>query len=146
LESPTSFARLQVNGNRSSPAEIIEIKEGASTRIAECNDDKAGIHLTKDLTYLQRGTEVLDYLLLTQQVWNIPALSPKMVGGFTTQNTDAEWSDARECYAAVLLWDYYKATGNAEYLERSVAAARSLLRLRRGRTGPTRAISTNPAR
>jgi len=30
LESPNSFVRLQVNGNRSSPAEIIEIKEGAS--------------------------------------------------------------------------------------------------------------------
>ena len=82
--------------------------------------------LTKDPTYLERGKEVLDYLLLTQQVWNNPALSPKLVGGFTTQNTDAEWSDARECYAAVLLWDYYKATGDAEYLERSVAAARSL--------------------
>jgi hypothetical protein len=63
--------------------------------------------------------------LLTQQVWNNPALRPKVVGGFTTQNTDAEWSDAREAYAATLLWDYYKATGNSEYLERSVAAARS---------------------
>jgi hypothetical protein len=48
-----------------------------------------------------------------------------MVGGFTTQNTDAEWSDARESYAAALLWDYYKETGTQEYLERAVAAARS---------------------
>jgi hypothetical protein len=45
--------------------------------------------------------------------------------GFTTQNTDAEWSDARQGYAATLLADYYQATGNIEYLERSIAAARS---------------------
>jgi hypothetical protein len=82
--------------------------------------------ITNDPKYLSTGTHVLDYLLLTQQVWNNPALSPKMVGGFTTQNTDAEWSDAREAYAAVLLWRYYQATGTAEYLERAVAAARSI--------------------
>lgn len=81
--------------------------------------------VTKNHEYLQQGVQVLDYLLLTQQVWNNPAFSPKVVGGFTTQNTDAEWSDARQGYAAVLLWDYYKATGNQEYLERAVAAARS---------------------
>jgi hypothetical protein len=81
-------------------------------------------HATKDRQYLKLGTRVLDYLLLTQQVWNNPAFSPKVVGGFTTQNTDAEWSDAREAYAAVLLWDYYKATDEREYLERAVGAAR----------------------
>jgi hypothetical protein len=74
---------------------------------------------------LEAGTRVLDYLLLTQQIWNNPALSPKLVGGFTTQNTDAEWSDARESYDAALLWNYYRATGSQEYLERAVAAARS---------------------
>jgi len=82
---------------------------------------------TGNREYLAQGTQVLDYLLLTQQVWNNPAFSPKLVGGFTTQNTDAEWSDARQGYAAVLLWDYYKATGEQEYLERAVAAARSTL-------------------
>ena len=81
--------------------------------------------LTSDAKYLQLGTQVLDYLLLTQQVWNNPAFSPKLIGGFTTQNTDAEWSDARQGYAAVLLWNYYQATGELEYLERAVAAARS---------------------
>lgn len=80
---------------------------------------------TRQRKFLDLGTHVLDYLLLTQQVWNNPAFTPKLVGGFTTQNTDAEWSDARESYAAVLLWDYYKATGREEYLERAVAAARS---------------------
>lgn len=81
--------------------------------------------ITHSLEALKAGTRVLDYLLLTQQVWNNPALSPKMVGGFTTQNTDAEWSDAREAYDAALLWSYYRATGSQEYLERAVAAARS---------------------
>lgn len=82
-------------------------------------------HVTHDPKYLETGKRVLNYLLLTQQVWNNPAFTPKLVGGFTTQNTDAEWSDARESYAAVLLWHYYEATGNQEYLERAVAAARS---------------------
>ena len=80
---------------------------------------------THDPQYLSTGKRVLDYLLLTQQVWNNPALTPKFVGGFTTQNTDAEWSDGREAYAAVLLWHYYEATGSQEYLERAVGAARS---------------------
>jgi hypothetical protein len=82
-------------------------------------------HLTKDKAYLETGREVVDYLLLTQQVWNHPLLSPRLLGGFTTQNTDAEWSDARQNYAALILLDYYNETGEQEYLERSVAAARS---------------------
>ena len=81
--------------------------------------------VTKKREYLDRGTKALDYLLLTQQVWNNPSFSPKLLGGFTTQNTDAEWSDARQGYAAILLFNYYRATDNVEYLERAVAAARS---------------------
>ena len=81
--------------------------------------------LTHKPEYLGKGTQVLDYLLLTQQIWNNPAFTPKVMGGFTTQNTDAEWSDAREAYEAVLLWNYYQVTGNPEYLERAVGAARS---------------------
>jgi hypothetical protein len=75
--------------------------------------------------YLERGSEMLDYLLLTQQVWNNPMFTPKLLGGFTTQNTDAEWSDARQGYAAIVLANYYQATGRIEYLERAIAAARS---------------------
>lgn len=81
--------------------------------------------LTGQPKYLQTGQRVLDYLLLTQQVWNHPLFAPKLLGGTTTQNTDAEWSDARECYLATLLLDYYQSTGRLEYLERAVAAARS---------------------
>jgi hypothetical protein len=75
--------------------------------------------------YLDSGTQMLDYLLLTQQVWNNPMFTPKLLGGFTTQNTDQEWSDARQGYVATLLADYYEATGRFEYLERAIAAARS---------------------
>lgn len=82
-------------------------------------------HSTGQEQYLERGTQIADYLLLTQQVWNHPLFSPKLLGGTTTQNTDAEWSDARQCYLATLMLDYYQATGRMDYLERAVAAARS---------------------
>ncbi len=82
-------------------------------------------HLTREAKYLEEGQQVTDYLLLTQQVWNHPLFSPKLLGGTTTQNTDAEWSDARQCYLAMILFDYYQDTGRLDYLERSVAAARS---------------------
>jgi hypothetical protein len=81
--------------------------------------------LTHKPEYLESGTRMLDYLLLTQQVWNNPMYTPMLLGGFTTQNTDQEWSDARQGYAAIVLADYYEATGNFEYLERAIAAARS---------------------
>jgi hypothetical protein len=81
--------------------------------------------VSHDRKWLELGVQVLDYLLLTQQVWSPPGFDPKLVGGFTTQNTDAEWSDARQGYGAALLWDYYQATSEPEYLERAVAAARS---------------------
>jgi hypothetical protein len=81
--------------------------------------------LTRKPEYLESGTRMLDYLLLTQQVWNNPIYTPMLLGGFTTQNTDQEWSDARQGYAATVLADYYDATGNFEYLERAIAATRS---------------------
>lgn len=81
--------------------------------------------LTHKPEYLEGGARMLDYLLLTQQVWNNPLYTPMLLGGFTTQNTDQEWSDARQGYAATLLADYYDATGDFEYLERAIAAARS---------------------
>jgi hypothetical protein len=83
-----------------------------------------------DPAYLRKGESLLDYLLLYQQVWTNPVLQnltgPQMLlGGFTTQNSDAEWSDARQSQAGNLLLDYYRETGNPEYLERGVAALRA---------------------
>jgi len=85
---------------------------------------------TGERSYLERGERLLDYLLLYQQCWTNPVLEgltgPAMLlGGFTTQNSDAEWSDARESQFANVLLDYYRATGKAEYLERGVAALRA---------------------
>jgi hypothetical protein len=81
--------------------------------------------VTQKPEYLEKGREMLDYLLLTQQVWNSPQFTPRLLGGFTTQNTDQEWSDARQCYVADVLDEYYEATGEFEYLERAIAAARA---------------------
>ena len=80
--------------------------------------------------FLVKGEALLDYLLLYQQSWTNPALEnlsgPAMLlGGFTTQNSDAEWSDARQSQAGSVLLDYYAATGKPEYLERGVSALRA---------------------
>jgi hypothetical protein len=89
-----------------------------------------GWRVTEDRTYLEEGERLLDYLLLYQQCWTNPSLEgltgPTMLlGGFTTQNSDAEWSDARQSQCGNILLDYYRATGQAEYLERGVAALRA---------------------
>lgn len=85
---------------------------------------------TGDARWLARGEALLDYLLLYQQVWTNPVLEDlsgdtMLLGGFTTQNSDAEWSDARQSLCANVLLDYYRATGKPEYLERGVAALRA---------------------
>ncbi len=85
---------------------------------------------TGDRACLDRGERLLDYLLLYQQCWTNPLLrdltGPAMLlGGFTTQKSDAEWSDARQSQFGNVLLDYYRATGRAEYLERGVAALRA---------------------
>ena len=40
---------------------------------------------TKRPDLLERGEQVVDYLLLTQQVWSHPLLAPKLLGGATTR-------------------------------------------------------------
>ena len=90
----------------------------------------AAYRTTSEARYLATGRLVLDYLLLYQQVWTNPVLDgvtgPAMLlGGFTTQNSDSEWSDARQSQCGNILLDYYRATGNVEYLERGVAALRA---------------------
>ena len=103
--------------------------------------------VTGDRTYLDRGERILDYLLLYQQCWTNPMLRgltgpATLLGGFTTQNSDAEWSDARQSQFGNVLLDYYRATGNVEYLERGVAAVRGAVSRSRpaARTGPTPAM------
>jgi hypothetical protein len=86
--------------------------------------------VTGEARYLALGESLLDYLLLFQQCWTNPRLenlsgSAMLLGGFTTQNSDAEWSDARQSQCGNILLDYYRATGKVEYLERGIAALRA---------------------
>ena len=78
--------------------------------------------ITGNETDKKKMEEVIDYLLLTQQVWNHPGIQIDVFGGFTVQNTDNEWNDAREALCAVLLYEAWRSTGAWEYLERAVAA------------------------
>ena len=82
--------------------------------------------ITKDESTLKKGLRLLDYLLLYQQVWSPMFLSRQLLGGFGVQNTDGEWSDAREAYFAITLIDFFEITGKKEYFERAIEAARSL--------------------
>ena len=75
--------------------------------------------------YLEVGRRVLDRLLAYHQVWDPPFLSINVFGGFASQNTDAEWNDARQGLIAPLLVDYYHATGEAELFERGIATLRA---------------------
>ena len=86
--------------------------------------------VTHQPEYLSKGKAVLDYLVLYQQSWTNPVLEnltskAELFGGFATQNSDAEWSDARQSLAGEVLIDYYRETGNAEYLERGIGALRA---------------------
>lgn len=86
--------------------------------------------ITGEPKYLAQGEAVLDYLLLFQQCWTNPALDglscrTMLLGGTTTQNSDAEWSDWRHSQIGNVLLDYHRATGKAEYLLRGVAALRA---------------------
>lgn len=71
---------------------------------------------------LQTAEQMVDYLLLTQQIWDHPILTINTFGGFTVQNGDNEWNDARQGLCSVVLYHYFLETGKREYLERSVAA------------------------
>ncbi|HEY9188307.1 MAG TPA: hypothetical protein VIR55_10445 [Ignavibacteria bacterium] len=81
--------------------------------------------ITKEISILNKGLRLLDYLLLYQQVWSPSFLSRKLLGGFGVQNTDGEWSDARQAYFAITLLDFYEITKQREYFERAVEAARA---------------------
>jgi rhamnogalacturonyl hydrolase YesR len=81
--------------------------------------------LTGEERYRELALRLADDVAITQQVWNHPCFTPKLVGGMTTQNSDTEWSDARQCYAAIIFLKAYDLSGKLEYLQRAVAAARS---------------------
>lgn len=80
---------------------------------------------TEDHTWLDNGQRILDYLLQYQAVWPASFLSLNTYGGFSVQNTDQEWDDARQSQLGTTLLDYARASGRADYAERGIAALRS---------------------
>lgn len=84
-----------------------------------------GYSLFNDNHDLAQGEYCLNILSLYQQVWNPPFIGFYSFGGFGVQNTDAEWSDARQAQFAETYLNFYLATGNREYLQRSIAACRA---------------------
>ena len=82
--------------------------------------------LTGNPDWLRRGEYVLGLLSLYQQVWSPPHYEKVyLFGGFGVMNTDGEWNDGRSSRFVPTYAEYYKATGNIEYLERAVAACRA---------------------
>ncbi|HLK29888.1 MAG TPA: hypothetical protein VKT28_15015 [Puia sp.] len=78
-----------------------------------------------DKKFLAQGEYCLNILNLYQQVWNPPYISFYAFGGFGAQNSDAEWSDARQAQFAETYLNYYAVTSNKEYIERAVYACRA---------------------
>jgi hypothetical protein len=74
---------------------------------------------------LEQGEYCLNILSLYQQVWSPPFIDFYAFGGFGAQNTDAEWSDARQAQFAETYLNYFLETRNKEYLQRSIAACRA---------------------
>ena len=84
-----------------------------------------GFTLFNDKHYLEQGEYCLNLLSLYQQVWSPPFLDFYAFGGFGVQNTDAEWSDARQAQFAETYLNFYFVTGVPEYLQRGIAACRA---------------------
>jgi hypothetical protein len=80
---------------------------------------------TGNTRYLSWGRRTLDELSMAQQVWQPPFIHVPALGGFGVMNADGEWNDARQSLFSELYLDYYRATGEAEYFERGVAALRA---------------------
>ena len=81
--------------------------------------------LTDERHWLELGIYVLNILSLYQQAWNPAHRSGHLFGGFGVMNTDGEWNDGRQARFVPTYADYYRLTGDREYLERAVAACRA---------------------
>ena len=81
--------------------------------------------ISEDKRDLDNAKYCLNILSLYQQVWSPPFLDFYAFGGFGVQNTDAEWSDARQAQFAETYLNFYLATKKKEYLQRSIAACRA---------------------
>ncbi len=86
--------------------------------------------LTGEKHWLDKGEHCLVIVSLYHQVWDPPYLDKVYVfGGFGVMNTDGEWNDGRQARFALTYADYYRQTGNIEYLQRAVTAVRASMAL-----------------
>jgi hypothetical protein len=74
---------------------------------------------------IENAEYCLNLLSLYQQVWSPPFINFYAFGGFGAQNTDAEWSDARQAQFAETYLNFYMETRNIQYLQRGIAATRA---------------------
>jgi hypothetical protein len=81
--------------------------------------------LTRNEQWLQEGERSLDQMLQYQAVWPATFLSLYTFGGFSVQNTDQEWNDARQSQFGTTLLDYSRETGRPDYAERGIASIRA---------------------
>lgn len=84
-----------------------------------------GWRATGDARWLHLARRCLDELSLYQAVWSPPFLPAPGFGGFGVMNADSEWNDARQSLFAPLYLEIGLATGDAELVERGVAAMRA---------------------
>ncbi|MDP8223168.1 MAG: hypothetical protein P9L99_07405 [Candidatus Lernaella stagnicola] len=80
---------------------------------------------THESRFLDFGRRVMARLNLFQQVFDHPHLGADTYGGFAVMNADAEYNDARQGLFVPLYLDWYRATGEAEWRERGLAALRA---------------------
>jgi hypothetical protein len=80
---------------------------------------------THDPMHLAAARRAMDRLSLYQQVYDPPFLGFDALGGYPAQNTDGEWSDARQALFVPTHVDFHRLTGDAEHLERARAACRA---------------------
>ena len=86
---------------------------------------RAGNKLFNQQQDYENAIYCVELLCLYQQVWDPSYLNFYAFGGFGVMNTDAEWNDARQAQFAVTLANFYDLTGNKEYMERALAAAKA---------------------
>ncbi len=84
--------------------------------------------VTKDQTYYDIGEAVADYSAFYQSVWQPHfIITAYAFGGYTSQNTDAEWLDMRQSQYGEALIHIAKFGNRQDLMDRGVAAVRAQL-------------------
>jgi hypothetical protein len=80
--------------------------------------------LSGEHQFLKLAQRAMDRLCLFQQICDPPFLNFDAFGGYAAQNSDGEWSDARQALFALAHLHFYQVTAESEHLERARAACR----------------------